>query len=124
MKPIISHTDYNTVKSYIANCPTHLKTKEMNDLVTELDRAEHWEDEKVKEDVIQINSSFEVEDTASKKVMKFFLTLPQHADLKQRKISIFSPLGIALIGFTKGMTIKWALPGGEKLLKILNVSKH
>ncbi len=96
----------------------------MNDLVTELDRAEHWEDEKVKEDVIQINSSFEVEDTASKKVMKFFLTLPQHADLKQRKISIFSPLGIALIGFTKGMTIKWALPGGEKLLKILNVSKH
>lgn len=124
MKPIISHTDYNTVKSYIANCPQHLKTKEMNDLVAEMDRADIVDDEKVTADIIQLNSSFEVEDTTTKKVMKFMLTLPHLADLKERKISVTSPLGIALLGFEKGMTIRWALPGGEKTIKIINVVNH
>ena len=72
-------------------------------------------------DIIKLNSSFVVEDTGAKKAWSLKLTLPQEADVRQQKLSVFSPLGVALLGFKKGMTIQWQLPGGLKNLKILNV---
>ncbi len=55
------------------------------------------------------------------KEMDFTLTLPEHADMGRKKISILSPLGVALIGFRQGMTIDWEFPGGLKKIKILTV---
>lgn len=121
MKPIIGQTDYKTLKSLIANCPAELKTIEIGKLYAELERADKVDDEKLGMDVIRLNSMFEVEDTASHKAWALKLSLPQEADVRQQKLSVFSPLGVALLGFKKGMTIQWQLPGGLKNLKILNV---
>ncbi|WP_185974350.1 GreA/GreB family elongation factor [Litoribacter populi] len=46
------------------------------------------------------------------------------ANVNEKKLSIFSPLGAALIGFKQGKTIDWDLPGGKKKLKILKVSSQ
>lgn len=124
MKPIISHTDYNTIKSLIANYPSHLKTKEIGQLKTELERADIVEDEKLTDDVVRINSYFEAEDLATKKILRLTLTLPDQANLKEQKISVFSPLGVALIGYKKGMSIEWMLPGGAKTIKLLHVANQ
>lgn len=53
--------------------------------------------------------------------MRFQVVLPHFADLKQFKISILSPLGVAMIGFRQGMTVEWTLPGGRKKLQINQV---
>ena len=87
----------------------------------ELNKAEVVTDKKLGNDVIKINSLFEAEDISSKKKWKLMLTLPGEANLKEQKISVFSPLGVALIGFKKGMTIQWALPGGMKEIRIVDV---
>ncbi len=121
MKPIISNTDYKVLKTLIANCPADLKTIEIGKLVSELERAEKVDDNELALDIIKLNSRFEVEDTEAKKAWSLKLTLPQEADVRQQKLSVFSPLGVALLGFKKGMTIQWQLPGGLKSLKILNV---
>lgn len=121
MKPVISNSDYTTLKSLIVNCPQHLKTKEIGQLMEELNKAEIVTDKKLGNDVIKLNSLFEAEDIVSKKSWKLMLTLPGDANLKEQKISVFSPLGVALIGFKKGMTIQWALPGGMKNIKIVDV---
>ncbi len=121
MRPVICLSDYNTLKSLIANCPPHLKTKEIVQLSAELERAEITENDKSGNDVIKLNSIFEAEEVKSKKIWKLTLTLPEQANVKEQKISVFSPLGIALIGFKKGMTVKWNMPGGEKNIHIHNV---
>lgn len=121
MKPVISNTDYNTLKSLIVNCPQHLKSKELGQLMEELNKADVVTDKKLGSDVIKLNSFFEAEDLATKKTWKLMLTLPAEANLKEQKISVFSPLGVALIGFKKGMTIQWALPGGMKNIRIVDV---
>lgn len=121
MKPVISNSDYTTLRSLIVNCPQHLKTKEIGQLMDELNKAEVVTDKKLGNDVIKINSLFEAEDMSSKKKWKLMLTLPGEANLKEQKISVFSPLGVALIGFKKGMTIQWALPGGMKKIRIVDV---
>jgi len=49
------------------------------------------------------------------------LTLPKYANLEEKKLSVLSPLGVALIGFQQGMEIEWHLPAGLKKFKILAV---
>jgi len=121
MKPVISTTDYNTLKSIIANYPPQLKSKEVGQLIAELGRADIVADDELGPDVVRLNSCFEAEDLAINKTWKLTLTLPSQANIKEQKISVFSPLGIALIGFKKGMTIQWTMPGGLKRIKILDV---
>lgn len=121
MKPVISTTDYNTLKSIIANYPPQLKSREVGQLIAELGRADIVADDELGPDVVRLNSCFEAEDLAINKTWKLTLTLPAQANIKEQKISVFSPLGIALIGFKKGMTIEWTMPGGLKRIKILDV---
>lgn len=122
MKPIISETDYKTIYSLIQDLSPSQRSKEVGQLQQELNSALRVADEKMEEDIIRLNSYFEVEDLTSGKTFRLRLVLPKFADVTQQKISILSPLGVALIGFKEGMKIDWVLPGGPKKLQILKVS--
>lgn len=121
MKPFLTASDYKTIHSLILNLPAQLRGKEVAQLQHEIKSAEIVPDEKISADIIQINSTFEVLDLETQRLMKFQVVLPHQADLKQSKISILSPLGVAMIGFRQGMTIEWTLPGGRKKLQIKQV---
>lgn len=123
MKPILTSSDYKTIHSLLQNLPSHLKGKEVSQLQHEIKSAQIVSDDTITEYVIQLNSRFEVVELNSDRRMNFQLVLPHQADLKQNKISILSPLGVALIGFRKGMTVEWVLPGGLKKLQINHVEK-
>lgn len=123
MKPILTNSDYKTIHSLLQNLPASLKGREVSQLQQEIKSAEIIPDETISEDIIQLNSKFEVQELLSGKFMNLQLVLPHQADLKQNKISILSPLGVALIGFRQGMTVEWTLPGGLKKLKIISVEK-
>ncbi len=124
MKPIITISDNHILKSLLTKLPQYEKTKEIGLLVNELEKAEIVADDEIEEDVIRINSYFEIEELQSGSVIKCTLTLPKLADFKEKKISVFSPLGVALIGYRQGMEIDWSLPGGQKKLRILKVTKN
>lgn len=124
MKPILTKSDYNTIKDLIVNTPSHLITKEISLLAKEIEKAKKVPEEKIDTNVIRINSHFEVLDVASGQLLKFQITLPKYSNLAEKKLSILSPLGVALIGFQEGMEIEWALPRGMKKLKILSVKTH
>ncbi|RAI84964.1 GreA/GreB family elongation factor [Algoriphagus yeomjeoni] len=121
MKPILAKSDYNTIKELILNTPHHLITKEISLLAKEIELAKKVPDSKIEPQVIRLNSHFEVQDVASGKLLNFQLTLPKFGNLEEKRLSILSPLGVALIGFQEGMEIEWALPRGLKKLKILRV---
>lgn len=121
MKPILTKSDYNTIKDLIVNIPSHMITKEISLLAREIEKAKLVTEAKVERQVIRINSHFEVQDVGSGQLLKFQLTLPKFGDLAQKKLSVFSPLGVAMLGFQEGMEIEWALPGGLKKLRILSV---
>lgn len=121
MKPIITRTDYDTLRNTIMFLPPMQKTKEVQLLFEELQSGDLISDSEIKPDVIRLNSYFEVEDERTKKVLGYTITLPNDANLQEKKISVLSPLGIALIGFSEGMLVDCALPAGNKKLKILKV---
>lgn len=122
MKPILTKADYNTIKELIVNMPTHLRTKEITLLAREIENAKKVPDSKIEPNIIQLNSTFEIQDIDSGQVLKYQLTLPKEANIAEKKASVLSPLGVALIGFQTGMEIEWMLPGGLKKLKIIDVN--
>jgi len=121
MKPLISNKDYDMLKSVIRQWSPVSKTKEVHLLEQELAKVKVVNDQELTPDVIRLNSYFEVAEESSNQLLNFTLVLPGHADFKMKKISVLSPLGIALIGFKEGMTIDCTLPAGKKIFKILKV---
>jgi regulator of nucleoside diphosphate kinase len=71
--------------------------------------------------VVRINSTVIVKDTDTNHTMAYTLVLPENINRNQGKISIFSPIGIALIGFEKGLRFTWKFISGKRNLAILEV---
>lgn len=121
MIPVIKKSDYTLITNLIKRLPYYQRTKDVELLLEEMKKAELVDDNEIKTDIIQLHSRFEVEDLASEKVFRLCITPPDLADFKEERISIFSPLGVALFGYQKGMTVEWELPGGLKKLFIKSV---
>ncbi|MGE7776362.1 GreA/GreB family elongation factor [Chitinophaga caseinilytica] len=72
-------------------------------------------------DVVRLNSRVVIQETDKPKEMEVTVVLPEQADIKQRKISVMAPVGVALIGFGKGQEVMWQVPGGKKKFTIKEV---
>jgi regulator of nucleoside diphosphate kinase len=121
MIPILTNSDHHTIRTLLEEAHRASVSKDLDLLMGELNKAQVVADDEIENDIIRLGSTVEVEDVAANKKMKFQITLPKEADFKQQKISVLSPIGIALIGFRKGMTIEWTLPGGKKTISIIEV---
>src|SRR5882672_1952378 len=77
--------------------------------------------EEFPEDVVRLNSKVKVKEATNDKVMELILVMPDEADIKQRKISVMAPVGIALIGFREGQQVMWQAPSGKKTFTIMEV---
>jgi regulator of nucleoside diphosphate kinase len=53
--------------------------------------------------------------------MLFTLVFPDHADISAGKISVFAPIGTAMLGYRVGDVIEWAVPEGRRRLKVTEV---
>jgi len=121
MKPILSEKDFQLIHDLIKNQSAVQQTKEIRYLADELKKAKVVKDNKIGSDVVQLNSIVQIEDQSSNKQMDFQIVLPSQANLKENKISILAPIGIALIGFKKDQLVEWQMPAGKRTLKIVNV---
>ncbi|GAB3009377.1 GreA/GreB family elongation factor [uncultured Cyclobacterium sp.] len=122
MKPIVKESDYRTIKNIINNLTPAQKTREVGQLMDELNLAKKVPDNKIPKGTIQLNSHFEVELGQPSQTIKMKMVIPKDANLAQNKISVFSPLSVALIGFKEGATVDWELPGGLRKIKIVKVT--
>jgi regulator of nucleoside diphosphate kinase len=121
MRPIISLTDYNTLRTLTHNRQSVLETKEITQLEKELDKATVINDSKLNNKIVRLNSLVKIMDEVSGKSSLLEIVLPAHADLKVKKISVLAPISIALLGFQEGDSLEWQMPGGLKRIKIISV---
>ena len=66
-------------------------------------------------------STVELEDVASRDVVRYQIVGEDEADIKQNKISITSPIARALIGKYAGDQVEVQTPGGVRALEIMDV---
>lgn len=123
MNPIIAQSQLNTLNSLLAEQPFGQNLRETMQLRQELERAQIVTDEEITDDIIQIGSLCTIEEMKSKHQMELTLTSPNDADVKLKKFSVLSPLGVAIIGFKQGLEFEWQMPGGLRNFKVVSVSK-
>lgn len=120
MKPIISESVYKKLYALI----NKLKSPQVKLLGQELSNATIVKDDALQKDIVSLNSTVEFFDESFNKPITMQIVLPEEADLSKRKISIFAPISIALIGFKESTRFKWKMPSGFKNLTILKVFNH
>ncbi|MEO7364565.1 MAG: nucleoside diphosphate kinase regulator [Candidatus Saccharimonadales bacterium] len=86
-------------------------------LLAELEKGEIIEPKDVPDDVITMNSQVSFTDEHGDD-WKYWLVFPDDSDLTKQKISILSPIGCALIGYSKGDTITLPTPKGRRQLTV------
>jgi len=113
---ILTEEDFGLLQRF-----THHAPNEEMSLAYELARAIIVKDDALPPHTVRLNAEVTVMDQETKKLMQFFIVLPHHANIQQRKISILTPMGTALIGFRKGEEVEWKVPAGLRKFKILDV---
>ena len=93
----------------------------LEELDSELDRAEIVKPEEIPTDVITMNSTFRLSDLDSGEKVVYTLVFPAKADSTNGKISILAPVGTAVLGYRVGDTVEWKVPAGLKRLRVEEV---
>jgi regulator of nucleoside diphosphate kinase len=120
---IMAHEDYKTINDYVKGL-SQVKAfdrKNAASLYDELKKATLVTIEELPEDVVRLNSRVVVKEGNKDKLIELVIVVPEKADIKERRISVFAPIGTALIGFREGEKVKWDVPAGNKTFTIMKV---
>lgn len=121
---LLTKNDYETIMTYVKNgtAAATFNRQDAEELAMELRKAKVVSKEDLPADVVRLNSLVTIRDEKIRKIMQVKLVTPDKADIKERKISVLSPVGTALIGYRQGAKVKWQVPAGKKTFTILDVS--
>ena len=75
----------------------------------------------ISSDVVTMNSRILLKDILNEREVEVTITYPQDADNRERKISVFSSIGVALLGSKVGDVASWNTPTGMGQFEILEV---
>lgn len=119
-KIILNKLDYARIKKCISDARNFksINAAEAEKLINELNSAKVVEPKDVPSNVVTMNSIVKLSFLNNNKQVQFQIVYPEHANLKEYKISIFSPIATALIGYKVGDEIEWVVPAGLTQLRI------
>jgi regulator of nucleoside diphosphate kinase len=124
MIPIISESVYKILHKLTTRQKSKTVKKLEEGLGEELSKAKIVKDEFLDRKIVSLNSIVEFISSALKKPIRLKIVLPEEEDLGKRKISILSPISIALIGFKEADIFNWKMPSGFRRLTILKVTNQ
>jgi regulator of nucleoside diphosphate kinase len=116
-KIIVTAHDYEILKTLCQ------QTGGSSKLLEELERATIRKSN-ISDDVVRLNSTLEFKDERTGKVREVKLVLPALADIQKSRISILSPIGTALLGYSVNDVVDWEVPAGKTKLHIISVKQE
>jgi regulator of nucleoside diphosphate kinase len=113
-KITVSSLDFERIESLLEQ-PAHRNFAGADALRVELGRAQIVDPHEIPADVVTMNSIARVEDENTGETHQLNLVYPREADGSPGKVSIFAPVGSAMLGLRVGQSIEWQVPGGRQL---------
>ncbi|PRD65964.1 GreA/GreB family elongation factor [Malikia granosa] len=83
------------------------------DLADELQAVDLVSSQEIAPDVVTMNSELELVLPGQARRQRLTLCYPRDAQPSAGRISVLSPIGMALLGRRVGDTISWSMPNGE-----------
>lgn len=115
-------SEYSIIQQLIAPVKDseNLISKCIMKLKNELEVAEVFKNGDIPKSVVRLNSIVDIETPFGP--LKMQLVLPDNSNSVQKRISILTPMGSALFGYSTGDRVTWHFPNGEQEIKITKVS--
>ena len=93
-------------------------------LLKEVARARIATAEKMPETAVSIGSTVTYRDEDTGQQNTIVLVFPSDADISQRKVSLMTPIGVALLGLNQGDSFHWeTIDKQHRTLTVLNVGQ-
>lgn len=118
---IIVQRELDILKRYLQEAI--LSDFNKKNLSTELANAKIVQEDELPNDAIGLNTIVHVRERQSKQSFIFQIVSPAAADFRKNKVSVLAPIAIALLGYRKGSTTKWEMPGGVQEFEVLKVTR-
>lgn len=118
---VLSAEDFERL-SALVKAAASASSPVMDFLAGEIGRAHVLARGRCPQDIVSMNSEVEFRDNSTGRVQTMTLVYPSEADISNRKLSVLTPVGAALIGVRAGASITWETPSGEaRTLTVLSV---
>lgn len=117
---IINRLDYERIKKSISDAKLFksVSPSDAEKLLNELNNAKIVEPEAIPSNVVTMNSIVKLSFLNNNKQITFQIVYPDKANVKENKISIFSPIATALIGYKVNEEIEWIVPAGLTRIRV------
>jgi regulator of nucleoside diphosphate kinase len=105
----------------------HLKASDLSAfnkkrLTSELESAVVVKEEDLPADTVCMDADVEIREVEAGKNFSFQIVMPADADMQKKRVSVFAPIAIAILGYRRGSTVQWEMPNGLKTFEILKVN--
>lgn len=111
---ILSSLDLDRIEALLAAIPASVFPGKA-DLEAELDRADVVEPAQMPPNVVTMNSTVQFEILETRQDFRLTLVYPRDIDGSADRVSIFAPVGSALLGLSVGDELAWPGPGGRAM---------
>ncbi len=121
MRPIIiTETDRNRLNEVLSSefAKAVEPSSHLDDLTSELRRAQIVAPDCVPSDAITMNSTAVLRDLDTHERETYTLVFPVDADIANGRLSVLAPIGTAILGQSVGDDLHWRVPGGWRRLKV------
>lgn len=118
----ITTNDYQRLTGLVEFASLKVKMPEIvNRLYDEFKVAKMVPQEQIFESVVTMNSRVLLKEISNGREAEITVTYPQDADVRERKVSVFSAIGVALLGRRVGDIVSWKVPTGTGQFEIVKV---
>lgn len=115
----ITINDYQRILGLLEMASLRNKQPDVTEqLLSGLKQAKIISQVKISRNIITMNSSALLRDLDSGRETTVTITYPHDANPQSRKISLFTPIGVALLGCKEGDVTSWRIPTGLGRFKI------
>ncbi len=123
-KIFITKFDKKRLEQILAETNTSNGGRDRQDLKmlqAELEQAKEVDSNKIPPTVVTMNSKLRFRDLDSNAATEVTLVFPIEANFDAGRLSVTSPIGTAMLGYSEGETIEWAVPAGKRRILIEKV---
>lgn len=117
---VLNRLDHQRIRKSLqeAKKTKSLTSVEAEMLENELASALIMEPWEIPHDIVTMNSIVRIRFASDDRTLEFQIVYPDRANIRDNKISIFSPVATALIGYRENDEVEWIVPGGMTKIRI------
>lgn len=109
----ITQNDYQRLMACMSMTSLKTSMPAVTDrLVQRLGKAKLLSQKDIGKTVVTMNSRVKLKDLRSSREVEITITYPQDAEPRERRVSVFSEIGVALLGRKENDVVSWKIPNG------------